>query len=98
MVTKTHRFCLSNLSTSLVPPKSKGAALIALTGDGIFVRHIQDKARRLGLYLNEFGLWKWEDGVCKLVCSGSEEEIFQHLGMDFVDPTRRNFALLKAAR
>ena len=38
------------------------------------------------------------DGYWSLAKSTTEEEIFQELGMDFVDPTRRNFAFVSGKR
>jgi len=39
--------------------RSRGSGLLALTGDANFFRHLRNKAHKLGLYLNEYGLWKW---------------------------------------
>ncbi|TRM60611.1 hypothetical protein BD626DRAFT_632392, partial [Schizophyllum amplum] len=47
------------LDISFVPVKSKGAGLIALTGDLEFNRHLRLKASKMELHLNEYGLWKW---------------------------------------
>jgi DNA polymerase beta len=44
---------------SLAPPKSRGAAQIILTGDEEFVRIARIAAARHGMYLNEYGLWRW---------------------------------------
>jgi DNA polymerase beta len=44
---------------SLAPPKSRGAAQIMLTGDEEFVRIARIAASRHGMYLNEYGLWRW---------------------------------------
>jgi DNA polymerase beta len=44
---------------SLAPPKSRGAAQIILTGDEEFVRTARIAAERQGMYLNEYGLWRW---------------------------------------
>jgi len=44
---------------SLAPLKSRGAAQIVLTGDEEFVRIARIAAARSGMYLNEFGLWRW---------------------------------------
>jgi len=44
---------------SLAPPKSRGAAQIILTGDEEFVRIARIAAARRGMYLNEYGLWRW---------------------------------------
>lgn len=45
---------------SLAPPKSRGAAQIVLTGDEEFVRIARISAARHGMYLNEYGLWRWQ--------------------------------------
>ncbi|KAF8491177.1 hypothetical protein F5888DRAFT_1737354 [Russula emetica] len=47
------------LDLSLAPPKSRGAAQIILTGDEEFVRIARIAAARHGMYLNEYGLWRW---------------------------------------
>ncbi|KAJ8691221.1 hypothetical protein PTI98_010817 [Pleurotus ostreatus] len=47
------------LNISMVPIKSRGAALLALTGDAEFNRHLYTRATKLGLHLNEYGLWRW---------------------------------------
>lgn len=44
---------------SLAPPKSRGAAQIVLTGDEEFVRIARLAAVRHGMYLDEYGLWRW---------------------------------------
>jgi DNA polymerase beta len=94
----------------LVPWKSRGAALLALTGDIEFNRDIRTKAINLGMHLNEFGLWRWqsngseeahvnegaerasETGYWELVKADTEEQILRELGMDFIEPTKRNFS------
>lgn len=52
---------LINLDTiiSIAPPKSRGAAQIVLTGDEEFVRIARLAAVRRGMYLDEYGLWRW---------------------------------------
>ena len=44
---------------SIAPPKSRGAAQIVLTGDEEFVRTARLAAVRQGMYLDEYGLWRW---------------------------------------
>jgi DNA polymerase beta len=88
-----------------VPLKSRGAALLALTGDAEFVRHIRGKAISLGMHLNEFGLWRWQangtakdtpskDGFWELVRAESEEQILRELGMEYVEVEKRNFGFV----
>lgn len=106
--------------------KSRGAAMIALTGDIELNRHLRLKASKIGMHLNEFGLWRWVSngpldveadelgeaeanteeqagetsdreprrGFWQLVRATTEEEIFEELGVDFVEPQRRNFAFI----
>lgn len=92
------------LDLNLAPMKSKGAALLALTGDKEFNLDIRTKAARLGLLLNEFGLWRWtsdpslpadaEEGYWTFVEGESEVAILRELGMNYVEPIKRNFAYL----
>ncbi|ESK95184.1 dna polymerase beta [Moniliophthora roreri MCA 2997] len=80
---------------ALVPEKSLGAALIALTGDVEFNRIIRLQAAKMGLLLNEYGLWKWNEGTWELLtASGNEKEIFAELGMSYVEPEKRNYSYL----
>jgi DNA polymerase beta len=84
--------------------KSKGAALLALTGDKEFNIDIRAKAARLGLLLNEFGLWRWtsdpslpvdaEEGHWAFVEGESEDAVLRELSMNYVEPIKRNFAYL----
>jgi DNA polymerase beta len=92
------------LDLNLAPMKSKGAALLALTGDKEFNIDIRTKAARLGLLLNEFGLWRWtsdpslpagaEEGYWTFVEGESEAAVLRELGMNYVKPIKRNFAYL----
>ncbi|PPR00469.1 hypothetical protein CVT24_004530 [Panaeolus cyanescens] len=99
------------MTIHLVPQKSRGAALLSLTGDSAFLKDISQKAKQLGMLLNQYGLWKWtfsdplavsmEDfdestskGYWSLLNSSSEEDIFDELGIPFVEPERRNFNYL----
>lgn len=43
---------------------------------------------------SQFSVETTNDGYWSLAKSTKEEEIFQELGMDFVDPTKRNFAFV----
>ncbi|KAG2338457.1 Nucleotidyltransferase [Suillus weaverae] len=92
------------LDLNLAPMKSKGVALLALTGDKEFNIDICTKAARLGLLLNEFGLWRWtsgpslpadaEEGYWMFVEGESEDAVLRELGMNYVEPIKRNFAYL----
>ena len=102
----------------LYPNMSEGSALLASTGDAEFNSHLRSVASRLGLLLNDFGLWKFcrtlkatddlsdlrevgdsnknndEEGRWELVGSKTENEIFEGLGMEYVEPSRRNFSFI----
>lgn len=78
-----------------------------MTGDSAFDKNISDAAKQLNLHLNNYGLWSWhsngndslEDayqgsgssGHWRLVKSATEHDIFEELGMDFIEPEKRNF-------
>ncbi|KAK7468960.1 hypothetical protein VKT23_003459 [Stygiomarasmius scandens] len=47
------------LEINLVPQKSRAAALLALTGDIEFNRDMRLRANKMGMHLDEFGLWRW---------------------------------------
>ncbi|RLE38062.1 hypothetical protein DRJ17_05055 [Candidatus Woesearchaeota archaeon] len=64
-----------------------GARLLYLTGSAEFNIDMRTIAKRMGFLLNEYGLFKRDTG--ELVASVTEEEIFEALNMDFVDPKDR---------
>ncbi|KAF7985926.1 hypothetical protein HWV62_43846 [Athelia sp. TMB] len=96
------------LICSLVASKSRGAALLALTGDTEFNKDIRMKAHSLGMHLNEFGLWRWQSngsgvdalsaetevGYWELVKADTEEDILAELGMEWIEPNKRNFSFV----
>jgi hypothetical protein len=86
---------------SLASNSWKGAAALALTGDHKFFFDLRRRATTLGMHLNEYGLWKWEstgsdidDGHWIFVEGSDEEAILKELGMEYVEPTKRNFVNL----
>ncbi|KAJ7701481.1 hypothetical protein B0H17DRAFT_1195267 [Mycena rosella] len=90
------------MDLNLVAQKSRGAALIALTGDTEFNRDLRIRASKIGMHLNEFGLWRWNEsaegepdgGFWELVRAETEEELLSELGMEYVEPVKRNFSVL----
>jgi len=62
-----------------------GAALLYFTGSKNFNIRMRNAAIAKGWKLNEYGLW---DGD-KLIAGKTEEEIFEALGWEFVEPTAR---------
>lgn len=86
-----------------MPSGSKGAALVGMTGDVEFVRHIRSQASKAGARLNDHGLWRrpkdwtWseqsdtkDDTEWELVETPREEDVFKELGLESVEPARRN--------
>lgn len=45
----------------MAPWGSRGAALLSSTGDRLFVMDMRYTAQRLGMYLDDFGLWRWTE-------------------------------------
>ena len=76
--------------------------MLALTGDKEFNRYIRTLASKQGMLLNENGLWRWRDnnqgssngatGFWELVARETEEDILDQIGMEFVEPDKRNYA------
>ncbi len=66
--------------------KSMGAALLYTTGSGMFNQTLRGLAKRRGLKLNQYGLWRGDD----LLASISEEAIFRELGFAFIPPEQRD--------
>jgi DNA polymerase (family 10) len=69
----------------VVPPESFGAALQYFTGSKAHNVHLREIAQRAKLKLNEYGLFR--DDV--MVAGAIEEEIYEKLGLDFIDPFLR---------
>ena len=70
----------------LVPRESLGAALQYFTGSKAHNIALRDRAIRMGLKLNEYGLYR-EDGTS--IAGASEEEIYEALGLAFIPPELR---------
>jgi DNA polymerase (family 10) len=70
----------------LVPRESLGAALQYFTGSKAHNIALRDRAIRMGLKLNEYGLYR-EDGSS--IAGASEEEIYEALGLVFIPPELR---------
>jgi DNA polymerase beta len=60
------------------------------------------RALNLGLHLNEFGLWRWQEneanpdknGYWELVKAETEEDVLEELGIEWIAPERRNFSFI----
>jgi DNA polymerase (family 10) len=71
----------------LVPRESLGAALQYFTGSKAHNIALRDRAIQQGLKLNEYGLYRTEDGTA--IAGETEEGIYQALGLSFVPPELR---------
>jgi len=69
----------------LLDLKSYGAALQYFTGSKEHNVALRDRAKRQGLKLSEYGLFKGE----KVVASRTEEEIYEKLGLAWIPPEIR---------
>ena len=95
-----------NIDLRVVPAESYGAALNYFTGSKEHNVVIRARANRLGLTLNEYGLFKITEGSTKKgaeqegarIASRSEEEIYKALRMAYVEPElRENTGEVEAA-
>jgi len=68
-----------------LPKESYGAALLYFTGSKDFNVKMRKKAIQLGYLLNEYALFK--DG--EYYKGATEEEVFETLGMKYVEPRKR---------
>lgn len=66
------------------------AALMYFTGSKHFNINVRKHAQEIGYSLNEYGLHKVEDKSKTIIPVDSEKEIFDILGIDYVDPIDRN--------
>jgi DNA polymerase (family X) len=71
----------------LVPAESAGAALQYFTGSKTHNIVLRDRAIQRGLKLNEYGLYRVDDGG--LVAGETEDGIYEALGLAYVPPELR---------
>jgi DNA polymerase (family 10) len=80
----------------LVPRESLGAALQYFTGSKPHNIALRDRAIRRGFKLNEYGLYRNDDG--SLAAGASEEEVYRALDLELVPPElRENRGEIEAA-
>lgn len=98
--------CLSNLEKSektvnlivdsvqvdlyLATKENWGAMTLFLTGDPGFNIAIRASAKSQQLKLNQYGLWRGDD----LLAAKTEEQIFDCIGLRYVEPQNRNAGAL----
>jgi len=69
----------------VVPAESYGAALAYFTGSKAHNVTMREIAQKKGMKLNEYGLYKGK----KMIAGSSEKEIYNALGLDYVEPEMR---------
>ncbi len=70
-----------------VPPESFGAALQYFTGSQAHNVRLRGRALRMGMTLNEYGLFRNDDGA--RVAGESEDDVYAALGLPWIPPQRR---------
>jgi DNA polymerase (family 10) len=74
-----------HVDVRVVPEKSFGAAAQYFTGSKQHNVRLREIAIKAKLKLNEYGLFKKE----KMIAGRVEEEVYQKLGLDYIDPMLR---------
>ncbi len=70
-----------------VSPESFGAALQYFTGSQAHNVRLRGRALRMGMTLNEYGLFRLDDGV--RVAGETEDDVYAALGLPWIPPRRR---------
>jgi DNA polymerase (family X) len=71
----------------VIPSEAWGAAMIYFTGSKAHNIRIREMAVRQGLKLNEYGLYEAATGT--LLAAETEVEVYERLGLPFIEPTLR---------
>jgi DNA polymerase (family 10) len=71
----------------LVAPESRGAALQYFTGSKAHNIALRDRAIGLGFKLNEYGVFRVDDGT--RLPANTEAEVYEALGLDWIPPELR---------
>ncbi len=77
--------CPVHVDVRVVPQESFGAAAQYFTGSKQHNVRLREIAVKAKLKLNEYGLFKAD----KMIAGAVEEEIYQKLGLDYIDPLLR---------
>lgn len=72
-----------------IPPESWGAAILFATGSADFNVGMRGWLKGRGFSLNRYGLYDVSSGEKRLVAQRTEEEIFDAMGLVFVQPPLR---------
>jgi DNA polymerase (family X) len=94
--TKTSVILKSGVQADLrvIDEKVFGAALHYFTGSKAHNITIRDRAKKMGLKVNEYGVFKMSGGdgsgkTEKLIAGKTEEEVFKSVGLPFIEPELR---------
>jgi DNA polymerase/3'-5' exonuclease PolX len=74
------------LDLRLVPHDQYCFGTLYFTGSDTLNKRMRAKAQELGYKLNEYSLMKGDDALP----AASEEDVFKHLGMEYLAPADRN--------
>ena len=80
---------IRRLDVKFVPLESYYSALLHFTGPGNFNQQIRELAKHLGYLLNEYGLYRLEDNKKIKIDINSEKDIFDALGLEYIEPSKR---------
>ena len=69
----------------VVDKRSFGSALVYFTGSKNFNIKLRVMGQKLGLKVNEYGIFKKD----KYICGATEEEVFKKLGLAYIEPELR---------
>jgi DNA polymerase (family 10) len=87
--------CGLQVDLRLVEPESFGAALQYFTGSQAHNIAIRQLGRQLGLKINEYGVFKFDEQVA----GGSEKSVYQAIGLTYIPPElRENRGEIEACR
>jgi DNA polymerase (family X) len=82
---KTARLKFGDVTLHIANPSRLGAALLFATGSESHLDQLEKLARKKGFILDETGLYRDD----KLVAARTEEEIYNALGLPFIEPELR---------
>jgi DNA polymerase (family 10) len=82
----------------VVPEESFGAALHYFTGSKLHNVAIRDRAKRMGLKVNEYGVFRERKGQEQRIDGADEEEVFRAVKLPWIPPEiRENSGEIEAA-
>ena len=83
------KYPVRRIDIKFVPYDSYYTALFHLTGSGDFNKKIRLTAMSLGYKLSEYEICKYVGKKCKRFKVKSEKDIFDILGLEYVQPKHR---------